>query len=79
MSQCVMLMRTSELGCWALIVFAFKSNSVRRQVGYLTTHLPVILIGHTENVLTIGVAISTDTVYVDTLLTMNLLLGQFPD
>jgi len=31
-----MLMRISELGYWALIVFAFKSNSVRRQVGYLT-------------------------------------------
>jgi len=29
-------MRVSELGCWALIVFAFELTSVRRQVGYLT-------------------------------------------
>ena len=29
--------------------------------------------------LTIGAAIFTDTIYVDTLLTMNLLLGHFPD
>jgi len=45
------------------------------------THLqvPVILIGHAGNVLNIGGAIFTDTVYVDTLLTMNLLLGHFPD
>ena len=43
------------------------------------THLPAILIGLAGNVLTIGVAIFTDTVYVDTLLTMNLLLGHFPD
>jgi len=43
------------------------------------THLPVILIGHAGNVLTISGAIFTDTVYVDTLLTMKLLLGHFPD
>jgi len=36
MSRCVMLMRTSELGCRALIEIAFESISVRRQVGYLT-------------------------------------------
>ena len=29
-------MRVSELGCWALIVFAFELISMRRQVGYLT-------------------------------------------
>ena len=40
------------------------------------THLPVILIGHAGNVLTISGAIFTDTVYVDTLLTMKLLLGH---
>ena len=43
------------------------------------THLPAILIGLAGNVLTIGAAIFTDTTYVDTLLTMNLLLGHFPD
>jgi len=31
-----MLIRTSELGCRALIEIVFKSISVRRQVGYLT-------------------------------------------
>jgi len=35
-NPCVILRRVSELGCWALIVFAFESISVRRQVGYLT-------------------------------------------
>jgi len=40
-NPCVILMRVSELGCWALIVFAFESNSVRRQVGYLT--LPLMI------------------------------------
>jgi len=31
-----MLIRTSELGCRALIEIAFESVSVRRQVGHLT-------------------------------------------
>jgi len=35
-NPCAILMRVSKLGCWALIVFAFELNSVRRQVGYLT-------------------------------------------
>jgi len=34
-----MLIRTSELGCRALIEIAFESISVRRQVGYLTDML----------------------------------------
>jgi len=43
-NPCAILMRVSELGCWALIVFAFESNSVRRQVGYLTLTLASICI-----------------------------------
>ena len=36
MNLCAILMRVSELGCWALIEIVFESISVRRQVGYLT-------------------------------------------
>jgi len=41
-SRCVMLMRISESGCRALSEIEFKSNSVRRQVGYLTPALFLI-------------------------------------
>jgi len=35
-NACVILMRVSELGCWALIGFVFELISVRRQGGHFT-------------------------------------------
>jgi len=42
---CAILMRIFKLGCWALSEIAFESNSVRRQVGYLTPPRHTVLLG----------------------------------
>ena len=46
-NPCMILMHVSELGCRALIVFAFELISVRRQVGYLTTDCRPIIVSPT--------------------------------